>query len=270
MKLTDPFQAARQPLAAEEHLLRPAQGFSMEPRHAWLRRTLLSLGLGAATTALIAWPLAAAAVHWGWVEHRLVSHGGRAFVGDGPERFKASSSHRWLSDWYSVVRTRRVDSVLPLGEPQRLPHWVATPDQAIARGMPGQVGSVDTGATGWPWRCITSESWQVWTTIRTGEPVDADLVARPPASGLALREHLRSALVVGTTECGRTIIGLRPVWSGLIADTAVWSCAWLAALWLAGAATAATRRRCGRCVSCGYDRDGLVAADRCPECGRAA
>ncbi|HZW07726.1 MAG TPA: hypothetical protein VFF65_11450, partial [Phycisphaerales bacterium] len=239
----------------------------MRPLRARLRRVLLSAGLGVATTAVIAWPLAAAAVHWGWLEHRLVSHGGRAFAGDAPERYKVSTSNRWLSDWYSVVRPRGSDSVLPLGDAQRLPGWVATPAQEQERGLPGHVGRVDTGATGWPWRCVTSESWHVWTTIRNDQPVDATLVVHPPASGIALREHLRSALVVGTTARGRTIVGLRPVWAGLAADVAFWSAAWLGVLSLIAAWRASRRRRRGRCVSCGYDRLGLVPADRCPECG---
>jgi hypothetical protein len=68
------------------------------------------------------------------------------------------------------------------------------------------------------------------------------------------------------------VIPVRPIWAGLVADTAVFACTWAmvpALFWLAGAARRRRRAARGFCPFCGYDRKG-APSDACPECGRAA
>lgn len=60
----------------------------------------------------------------------------------------------------------------------------------------------------------------------------------------------------------------RPIWSGLIIDSAVYACLW-GAVWfvclLPGRVRRSRRLRRGLCVGCGYELAGLM---KCPECGK--
>ena len=59
-----------------------------------------------------------------------------------------------------------------------------------------------------------------------------------------------------------------PLWPGLIVDTAIWTFAWYAMLFVPLRLlpwSAASRKRRGLCIACGYDLTG--AWRRCPECG---
>ncbi len=68
---------------------------------------------------------------------------------------------------------------------------------------------------------------------------------------------------------GETMIPLRPIWQSLVANTVFYA----AVLWLSVRQAAAlrrfVRRRCGRCLKCGYDLR-HAEHDACPECGGAA
>jgi hypothetical protein len=59
---------------------------------------------------------------------------------------------------------------------------------------------------------------------------------------------------------------LRPIWSGLAANTAMFGALWWMVLVSPPAVRRHLRRRQGRCVVCGYDLKGQREAG-CPECG---
>lgn len=67
------------------------------------------------------------------------------------------------------------------------------------------------------------------------------------------------------------VLPLRPVWPGVIVDTAVFSAAWWAAITAPIVLLRRSRIRRGLCSACRYDLRGLHAAQHphCPECGAA-
>lgn len=225
----------------------------------WVRRVVAVAGLGAVTTLAIAWPIALAALHLGWTVHGLQRQAGSAWTDGSGEGFKLARSSRWLGDWYQVYRPGSSDSVLPLGEKRLLPSWVATPARPPDGETAESVTSVDTAAHGWPWRCLASESW----TVKV-------MQVHPTSAGGGYCEVLKGNLVLGQTSRGRTIMPLRPIWPGLLADTVAWGAAWFVVLAAVSGARSLMRRRRGRCAACGYDRRGLGAGVACPECGGLA
>jgi hypothetical protein len=59
----------------------------------------------------------------------------------------------------------------------------------------------------------------------------------------------------------------RPIWSGLLANTALYAGAWGVILVLPGSLRRVLRRCRGRCIRCDYDLRGLTPGKQCPECG---
>ncbi|MFZ4576147.1 MAG: hypothetical protein ACOYN0_17315 [Phycisphaerales bacterium] len=109
---------------------------------------------------------------------------------------------------------------------------------------------IANGAYGWPFRCLRS-SVRVPTTPGGGGPVYQDQLMLSPTfrpSGLAAS------------------LPLRPIWTGLLGNTAFWLLAW--GVWRHGGARvrATARRRRGVCTECGYDLKGDYSTG-CPECG---
>lgn len=62
------------------------------------------------------------------------------------------------------------------------------------------------------------------------------------------------------------VLPYRPIWSGLLIDTAVFTVLWMLVFLVPIALVRRRRRRRGACVACGYDLAGTTG-DRCPECG---
>lgn len=63
---------------------------------------------------------------------------------------------------------------------------------------------------------------------------------------------------------------VQPVWSGLLGNTLLAGLAWWVVLLAPGVARRGLRRVRGRCVGCGYSREGLGEGQACPECGRSS
>ena len=60
---------------------------------------------------------------------------------------------------------------------------------------------------------------------------------------------------------------LRPIWLGIIVNTALYALIWSALLLGFATLRRWRRRRANRCPSCAYDMTGLSATTPCPECG---
>lgn len=105
---------------------------------------------------------------------------------------------------------------------------------------------------GWPWRCLDGEAW----TLK-GETSLHGAVA------------ISSGPLAKSAGGGQVVYPLRPIWSGLLADTALFAGA-IGAVWFGVVLIRHRRRReYGRCGHCGYDLRGQLAGNcRCPECGR--
>ena len=113
-------------------------------------------------------------------------------------------------------------------------------------------------AAGWPMRAFWCESDEP-----TQDPVTKHAVYTH-RGGFTLPTHV-------IKETSSTVylprpLPFRPLWPGLLIDTALFIAFWSLVL-LAKPAFKSWRRRKGRCSSCGYDMAGLAAESGCPECG---
>lgn len=143
-----------------------------------------------------------------------------------------------------------------------VPRWAALPEAAtIARRE--QITSL---AAGWPFRA----AWCV-THHDTGMPV---FVPTPTERLLTIGDYdLQSVLPDGrlalvTMRRGMTDvrhIPLRPVWPGLLANTAIYAAMWWLLIAVPLIVRRELRRRHGRCEHCGYDLQDTKGP--CPECG---
>jgi hypothetical protein len=149
-----------------------------------------------------------------------------------------------------------------IGDPATiLPSWTGL---TAARPQPGDTRKeVLIDARGWPLLALKSER---------------DLGARAPVltqgSGPVYTGFVpqRGLVAVSTpsTSFGPTPLPLRPIWPGLLGNTAFYALLW-AALWYAVAVPRrfvreVARVRSGQCVRCGYDL-GYDFQSGCPECG---
>lgn len=232
----------------------------------WVWRGVAAVALGVVTTLVIAWPATVGAVHLGWAREVLVAHGTQAYAKAGGGSYRAMVSARLLSDCYQLMRQHPRDSRLPLGDAKPLPGWVQEPAEAPGD-LRESVNYGDTWATGLPWRCVASETWFVWTRRDNGSLATAAEILRPPTSGTITVPIVRHGWTVGTGANGPTVVPLRVVWGGLIADTAAWTAVWMVVVTGAVVVRSSQRRRRGCCAQCGYDRRGLAGSRPCPECG---
>jgi hypothetical protein len=76
--------------------------------------------------------------------------------------------------------------------------------------------------------------------------------------------------VLGARRAGTVlplVLPARPVWTGLVVDTAVWGSLFYLAMVFAAWARRTRRSKAGRCAGCGYDLRGTPEGSPCPECG---
>ncbi len=81
------------------------------------------------------------------------------------------------------------------------------------------------------------------------------------------RHQPASAAPLNSNPLDRFALPLLPLWPGFAINTAFYALLLFGALRTPGVVRRTLRRRRGRCVGCGYSRDGLDAGAACPECG---
>ncbi len=135
--------------------------------------------------------------------------------------------------------------------PYRLPSPVA-PAPLLDEAM--RWGRIDTGLSGFPFRCFASEAWfpaTAWT---------------PPSVPYDPEPEIRHAVELAQPGGEMILLPLRPSWPGLVANVLFWSATAWAAFAVPASIRARRRRIAGRCVACGRL---LAGAATCPECGGA-
>jgi hypothetical protein len=110
-------------------------------------------------------------------------------------------------------------------------------------------------AFGWPrvclWHSATSRYNQATSSV-TGGTLHGGLLVR---GEISVRGHDYLALP------------LRPIWSGLAANTVLYAALWWLLLFIPGIARIRLRARRGACTACGYDLRATSPGSPCPECG---
>lgn len=216
----------------------------MELQRSFRRAGLSAIVLGIVTTYALAGFAAA------WLSGPLT----QSPVHAGERHWFASSAEH---PFVSRVALRRMTSLGSLGPsmprhgdiPRLTEAWLGLP----AASETPYLDSFEVIATGWPWRALRTErrfdlgniniSHRQWSA--------AFLIVREGS----LFEPLSARVVPYGVH-----------WPGLIANTAVWTLAWFAALMTITFARRFNRLRTNRCLECGYDLRG-ISTEVCPECG---
>ncbi len=77
-----------------------------------------------------------------------------------------------------------------------------------------------------------------------------------------------TTFTVDTDMLGDKYLPVRPLVAGFVIDTLFYATIAFVVLFAPGGLRRVHRRRRGRCISCGYDRQGLALGAICPECGK--
>jgi hypothetical protein len=224
-----------------------------------LERAVLCVGLGALTTVVVAWLLAALLPH----RHLTIRHNViQSTDGAGKLRYIATYEFRragmvrlmWQPGiggpgWPLAKAALEKDAALQLR-----PHveqdrsWGNLP-AALLPGAAPSSGMED--ARGWPLRAL-------WCSLDAAA-IDAGNPARPVVGGFRLSRN-------GVSSADFRALPLMPIWRGLLVDTAFFTGAWAAAIPAFRLARAGLRRFRHRCPRCAYVL-GTAFDSGCPECG---
>ncbi len=221
-------------------------------------RPLALVGLGVATSVLVAWAAA-------WTSDWKPLPRGRfdaQTAGNGTEELFVSWDHRgWGTAKYCVTPPLREGETvteyfsgfpgISLGPTERwsIPSWVRLD---VSDRLTSMFSLLWQAGCGWPRLCLG---------MRCGNlPDSSRLVNIEYAGALGINPQ-----VFDLNKPFRSKLPLLPLWSGLAVDTAVFSSAWWVLTTGPRVGRRWRRRRGERCGECGYPVAGL---EKCPECGR--
>jgi hypothetical protein len=216
----------------------------------WSALSLAMSAIGVLATLVVAWAIAYRYPnHYasgGWVgkdEHGLISG--------------IKSNGKGIECWNLIRGRWAKTSVQPEPELPKLddlPDWVRVPQ--------GNVTYCHTSVTGWPWPC--------WSCFD-------DLIPPPAAEGRTARERALnqsrllpqntwSHAVVINRGTSQVVLPTLPLVRPLLADWGIFMLGIGVPLLIVRPVFRAIRASRGLCCSCAYDRRGLPADAKCPEC----
>lgn len=134
-----------------------------------------------------------------------------------------------------------------------IPGWVARPreDRGVASTM--------SSAYGWPVPALAEDVRNPHTFSVDGRRLWIWTPGMPDAAPIRQLSPMNTPREFG--------FPLRPIWPGAAIDTAFFAILLWLPRCLVGFARRRTRRRHGRCLTCGYDTSSLPSDTPCPECG---
>ncbi len=225
----------------------------------WL---IVYLLLGIVTTIAVAWACAA------WVDPYTTAQ-------PSPRRSGGAMDGRhytiWMVGEHAAIGTARTVSFW--GDPSYTDlfpsgPFFGPPDPLIPNWAPFLVPSADIPAGPQHVRVADGRGWPflaMWSGLSYDEPIQLPTKTPTITHGLVLNP---SAMSGPSPETTVRMLPLALIWSGFLADTAIYSLVWFVLLMLIVAGRRALRSRQGCCVTCGYDLRGTPHG-QCPECGTA-
>jgi hypothetical protein len=228
------------------------------------RSVILSVILGALTTAAIAWGFAILGTPRD--SARIVAHNAvralRPSEGKGFLLYQTVKA-RGMVWTRSSIALRAIVGQTYLTT--RSPEQVGAPWPEAFRVPWGDhsawpVSGAEYVAYGFGWPCLALRSSALIDCGRNGSPiVESSGLRLPPNLGT----RFPSLVLYGTV-----LLPIRPMWLGFILDAALFSLGWSALVIGLPRIRRIRRGRQGRCVTCGYDVRGGLGP--CPECGAQA
>lgn len=232
--------------------------------------------------------------HWNWM--LIESHYEHLFAPRAMAR-EINADRLWR-------RHRSASDRLPTLPDYPYPFWLARTTPARSAWVPmiaqAKISGGDTLAarhwslerlcvvrTGWPLAAMEigwheadefeDRSYTIGATTHVSSHRYAGQLARPRRvsvsggielwRGLPLANPSQNAYRHPPDPLDRFALPLRPLWPGFLINTFFYAILAFALVRTPRVVRRAIRRRRGRCVGCGYDRDGLDPEAACPECG---
>lgn len=230
----------------------------------WAVKVGAILVLGAVTTVVVAWGFAV-------TTNLMASTHEPGFLGYATQKFHDEYGQM-------VIANEGAGTVLVFSSVERLDGVAFHYEEATIRLEDGEQQLTTVPAWALPARCLPAEghSAALGYAIAHGFPAPA-LAAyfHDPAndwkynSGGSFEVAGMSAIVVGEAPNNLSpprSLPIRPIFPGFLIDSVFFGAIWAVIVFGLAVARRATRRKRGRCPSCGYDIRGLPEP-RCPECG---
>jgi hypothetical protein len=162
---------------------------------------------------------------------------------------------RTIAEYESGLVTKALAQGVSAGT---IPPWWGTVPDTRPRQNSWLWGGAIQDVRGWPLPALGCQ-WTFWAPWPDAD--DPNWPTTLPAATLA------GGVELPASRNGLRALPYRPVWAGLLGNSAVYALVWWATLFGFAATRRGLRRRRAQCPACGYSRSGLAAGAACPECG---